>query len=230
MLMTHPFPTPLLALSPPPWGIRPPNSWATSLNPPSTLILKQLCSTAHSSWVEYSSTLVLVVHRPLDSRRTHWLSSHTVRQHLHLLIASCSPPPAGCSIASCYATSTSCCATISHLLAARLLPPPLIGAAASRCLCLPLSAGASHCLCLPSSASTSSWHLHLLSASRCQPAPLILSRQADCHVAAAGTPPHQMPSPLQPLLPPLPLPPLSRQPLLLPLPLLPAPSPPLLHI
>ncbi len=41
-LTAYPVPMLPLDLSPPPRGLRPPNSWATLLNPPSTLPLKQI--------------------------------------------------------------------------------------------------------------------------------------------------------------------------------------------
>jgi hypothetical protein len=138
-------------------------------------------------------------------------------------------PSAGCWIASYCAASASCRATVSCLLNARLSPQPLIRAAASCCLCLPSSAGHSPRFCLLSSAGTSFCRLHLSSASRCQLVPLVLSRQVDCHVNAVGTPPYQLPLPLQPSLPPSPLPPSLWQPLLLPTPTTPAPPPPPPH-
>jgi hypothetical protein len=230
MLTTHLVPMPLLAQSPPPWGIRSPNSWATSLNPPSALPLKQL-----------------LLRRPLVLDRVLIYSCH------------CCPPPARlalsmlalssrCRLLSASASASClplvhpvswllCCLSLCHLclllchhlLSTRrtFLASVSHWSAASCCLCLPSSAGTSRCLRLPLSVGASSCCLSLLSASRYQPAPLILIWQVDCHIDAAGTPPHQMPLPLQPLLLPSPLPPLLQQLLLLPPPTLPVPPLPL---
>jgi hypothetical protein len=69
-LMAHPVPMPPLALSPPQWGLRPLNSWATFLNPPSALTLKQFllhCLLLLIRVLIYSS-FCLVFHRLLLSR------------------------------------------------------------------------------------------------------------------------------------------------------------------
>jgi hypothetical protein len=68
--MAHLIPMLLLALSPPPLGLRPPNSWATLLNPPSVLPLKQFLLRHLLSLIKvllYSSPC-RTFHRPLSSR------------------------------------------------------------------------------------------------------------------------------------------------------------------